>query len=346
MKELQQRITDSLLNNTPFAIFRKPNTTIGKAIFQKNKSTYFTSDYSENGFVFAPFNSDEKTLLIPTKVSEELFFNADFHSITTKNQDLITEVDKEFHVNLVQKGIDFINNSDTDKIVLSRKEIVEVDDFDCFETLQNLMANYPNAYVYLWFHPVSGLWMGATPEVLVLAKNQEFTIMALASTQEYNGSLDIVWNKKERQEHQFVIDYIVSQLSGYQLKVSETTTVRAGNLVHLKADILGEFKQKDIQFLKLIKALHPTSATCGLPRETAKEFILQNENYNREYYTGFLGEISDTNAEFYVNLRCMKVEIENQKISLYIGGGITKDSNPQHEWQETIAKSNVMKKVL
>ena len=49
----------------------------------------------------------------------------------------------------------------------------------------------------------------------------------------------------------------------------------------------------------------------------------------------------------FVNLRCMQLisEPENSAI-LYIGGGITKASIPELEWEETIAKSKVMKNVL
>jgi isochorismate synthase len=42
----------------------------------------------------------------------------------------------------------------------------------------------------------------------------------------------------------------------------------------------------------LIRALHPTPAVCGLPRGYAKKFILENEQYDRSFYTGFLGELN------------------------------------------------------
>ena len=83
-----------------------------------------------------------------------------------------------------------------------------------------------------------------------------------------------------------------------------------------------------------------------MPKELAKEFILKNENYHREYYTGFLGEINDKTIDLFVNLRCMKLDANQKQVSLYIGGGITKDSNATLEWEETVAKSKVMKKVL
>jgi len=112
--------------------------------------------------------------------------------------------------------------------------------------------------------------------------------------------------------------------------------------------------------------LHPTPAVCGLPKDAAKQFILKNENYNREFYTGFLGEINiktsisrnsnsrnvennayaavKTVSNLYVNLRCM--QISNQEAIIYVGGGITKDSNVEAEWEETVQKALVIKKVL
>ncbi|MCF6280358.1 MAG: chorismate-binding protein [Flavobacteriaceae bacterium] len=348
MKKLKERIAKALEIKRPFVICRKPNAKFGEAVFQQDNSTYFSSDFSENGFVFAPFNSNEKTLLIPLSTADKFSFKLDDISISEASEikNNTSETERIEHEKLVQKGIDFINASDVDKVVLSRKELVKVDDCDVFEIYQNLIINYPKAYVYLWFHPVSGLWMGATPELLISTGNQQFKIMALASTQEYNGTLDVNWNEKELQEHQFVIDYIASQLADYKLQVSDTYTVKAGNLVHLRADISGEIDAVNFNLSKLIKTLHPTSATCGLPKEKAKEFILKNEHYNREYYTGFLGEINDSKTELYVNLRCMKIEIDKQQVLLYIGGGITKDSNPKKEWFETVAKAKVMKKVL
>lgn len=117
-------------------------------------------------------------------------------------------------------------------------------------------------------------------------------------------------------------------------------------MLHLRADISGEIKSNNFSLPNLINKLHPTPATCGLPKELSKEFILKNENYNREYYTGFLGEINKNSTDLYVNLRCMKVSQQKNEVSIYIGGGITKSSIPQKEWEETVVKSEVMKKVL
>src|SRR5690606_16197073 len=116
----------------------------------------------------------------------------------------------------------------------------------------------------------------------------------------------------------------------------------------------------------LIAALHPTPAVCGLPKIEAREFILKNENYDREFYTGFLGEINmpqevrrssnRRNQEnqayssivpktsLFVNLRCMK--LTEDSVEIFVGGGITKESIPEAEWEETQNKAGTMKAVL
>ena len=94
----------------------------------------------------------------------------------------------------------------------------------------------------------------------------------------------------------------------------------AGALSHLKTDF--QFSLKDNKGLgDLLKVLHPTPAVCGLPKEEAYRFILQNEGYDRRYYSGFIGWLDpEGRTDIYVNLRCM--HIEDEQLTLYAGGGL------------------------
>jgi isochorismate synthase len=174
--------------------------------------------------------------------------------------------------------------------------------------------------------------------------------MALAGTQIFKGSADVQWPEKERREQQFVTDYILSKLKKYDLKITRPYTLQAGSLLHICTEITGILSPRN-SLKDLISALHPTPAVCGVPENLAKTFILNNEHYDREYYTGYLGELNmnDKQTNLYVNLRCMKTEpdpVGHIRASLYIGGGITVDSIPEKEWEETVAKSNTIKRVL
>ncbi len=82
----------------------------------------------------------------------------------------------------------------------------------------------------------------------------------------------------------------------------------AGALSHLKTDF--HFSLKDNKGLgDLLKVRHPTPAVCGLPKEEAYRFILENEGYDRRYYSGFIGWLDPGGrTDIYVNLRCMHIE--------------------------------------
>ena len=149
-----------------------------------------------------------------------------------------------------------------------------------------------------------------------------------------------------------VTDFITQSLANKvsELTVSSPYSIQASNLWHIKTDITARIGS-DSNLEEIIKALHPTSAVCGLPKAAAKDFILQNEPYDRSYYSGFLGELNIDLATFrteqsdlFVNLRCMK--INDKQVELFIGCGITKDSVPEAEFIETVNKSMTMRKVL
>jgi len=94
-----------------------------------------------------------------------------------------------------------------------------------------------------------------------------------------------------------------------------------------------------------VEALHPTPAVAGQPKEDAIRFIKELEPHDREYYTGFLGPINkDREIDLFVNLRCAK--ITPTSLSLYVGGGITLDSDPADEWDETRWKAESLLKIL
>tara|TARA_R110002072_G_scaffold39460_1_gene113198 strand:+ start:338 stop:1405 length:1068 start_codon:yes stop_codon:yes gene_type:complete len=351
-----KKITQFYGNNLPFVVYRKPNQNEISGFFMQDDSLFFTDNFSETGFVFAPFNVDEKTILFPSEKAEFIQEEFILNDFTFDENDYLVDIkSKENHLKVVEKAIDEIDKSDLQKVVISRKEEVQLSDFELLLVYQKLLKKYENAFVYVWFHPKVGLWLGATPETLLQISDTNFKTMSLAGTQVATIDTDennVVWKSKELEEQQLVTDFIESQLAtiSSNLKIDKTETIRAGNLLHLRTKVEGELNKKST-LKSLIRSLHPTPAVCGLPRNMARDFIIKNENYNRSFYTGFLGELNVQDSklnvqssQLYVNLRCM--EINNNKASIYVGGGITKDSIPKNEWKETVSKSETMNKVL
>ncbi|WP_299521621.1 chorismate-binding protein [Winogradskyella sp.] len=352
----------------PFVVYSRPINSIIKCWLQNDDQLHTTTDFSESGFVFAPFNLNNKSILLHEDQCE--YHALEINALETKNHfesASINHNDKERHISLVTKGIANIQSNNLEKVVLSRKVEQPSGSDHPIEVFKRLFNTYKNAMVYCWYHPKIGLWLGATPELLFKVEGKRVTTISLAGTKPYSENDQLPWTDKEYKEQQIVTDYITTQLAPYtsQVSITEVETVRAGNLLHLKTYIRSIIKD-DYNLKSIIEVLHPTPAVCGFPKQEAKDFILNYEGYNREYYTGFLGELNlkqsitrntnrrnvennvyaiiKTHSNFYVNLRCMQLKVD--KAIIYVGGGITKDSVPEKEWEETVNKAKTILNVL
>ena len=333
----------------PFVVYRKPDQVNLCSVFQKNNIIYNLSDFRERGFVFAPFDSGKPAVLIrPDKILETRYFLEEKKISAVPFLKVVNEEQKDFHINLVKKGVAKINLESLTKVVLSRK--LEVHYKGCpIALFKEILATYFSAFCYMFYHPGVGLWIGATPELLLSINAENFDTMSLAGTQINLSNKPPVWTSKELEEQSLVTNYILEELKDevQELKISTLESVKAGSLWHLRTTISGLVENAKLE--KLIKTLHPTPAVCGIPKLTAKQFILKNENYDREYYTGYLGELNfgphkENRTELFVNLRCL--QLKGNLALLYVGGGITKDSDAKKEWEETISKSSTMLSIL
>ena len=353
MTDLFQKIKAQLTGGRPFAVYSKPGSTMVTGVFQTNYKNYYLTDFSQQGFVFAPFE-DNQYIFIPNDESDVLSVEMKANGFAPAEPAPVAADPKaksDFE-NLVNRCVTAIKSGKFEKLVASRSEKAQLSNLDITIVFENLLYTYPNAFTYCFYHPETGLWMGATPEQLLKAQNKTIHTVALAGTQLYKEGETAVWENKEKEEQQFVTAFIQNELKPFSadIRTTEPYTFRAGNLVHIKTDISAELK--DIQSLKeVIQTLHPTPAVCGLPKSDAKAFLLEHEGYNREYYSGFLGEVNRDfttgkhgQTDLFVNLRCMKAD--GVKAQLFIGCGITKDSDPEKEFIETVNKSMTMRRVL
>ena len=352
MTDIFLKLKKQLEAKLPFAIYAKPGSTTIKAVFQTLPDNFTDAKLAGSGFIFAPFAEGE-TVIIPYDKADVIITDITTETTETAGQADTPQINLEEKVNfevLVSRCVNAIKGGSFEKLVASRTETVETNS-DIETIYQRLLGLYPNAFRYIFYSPQSGLWMGATPEQLLKAENNTLHTVALAGTQLYKPEEAAVWPKKEQQEQLFVTNYIVEQLKPFSAGISTTEpyTFRAGGIVHIKTDISAELNQTT-QLADIIKTLHPTPAVCGLPKQEANEWLIKNEGYERDYYSGFLGELNhdfatgQPNTDLFVNLRCMKVG--EGSAQLFIGCGITKDSDPEKEFFETVNKSITMRRTL
>ncbi|MGB2128846.1 MAG: chorismate-binding protein [Flavicella sp.] len=334
--------------NLPFVAYREPNETKLTAFFQEDDKLHLVDNFDTRGFVFAPFDAKDTTVLIPD--TGEVLTNFEAESIDSTSQSNVfaeASESREAHINLVNEAKAYLIENSLPKVVIARSKTIPIRHFDLIQTFYRMLSKYLAATVYVWYHPKVGLWMGATPEMLATLQGKCFKTMSLAGTQMFQGTMEVQWKSKEREEQQLVTDYVLSKLKDKTefLESGNPYTVRAGSLLHLRTDIQGELSEgMDLQ--RLLNTVHPTPAVCGYPTDKAKSFILEKEQFDRSFYTGYFGRLHPTQkTTFYVNLRCMQI-LSKQKARVYVGGGITQKSNAQLEWEETVAKCKTMEAVF
>ncbi len=267
--------------------------------------------------------------------------------------------EKERFVASVEHAIKTIQRGDLLKVVLSRKKTFEIaKNYDIIKIFNKLCDAYPTAFVSAVYMPhLNEIWIGASPEILVSQDPDGiFTTMALAGTQavvDVDGTKltekEAAWRQKEIEEQALVSRYIINCFKKVRVREFDEVgprTIQAGNLMHLRT--LFSVDTKAINFPELtsvmLDLLHPTSAVCGMPKNPATKLIYETENYNREFYSGYLGPINiEQSTSLFVNLRTMK--LNEGLATLYAGCGITADSNPEKEWLETEMKCRTIESV-
>jgi len=352
MSQLFQKVMQQLQQQLPFVVYCKPNSEMTLALFQKNDEL-IALDSAQAGFAFVSFDNQQR-YLIPENLSDiyfEKINTTDF--ILSKNKPFPTDQNSKLNFeNLVKIGVETIKNSDLEKVVLSRLEKIQVDGLELELVFKQLLLHYQSAFKYCFFHPKVGFWIGASPEQFLKIEKNSVKTVALAGTQLNTGLESVKWGNKEIEEQQIVTDFIGSILKEYaqDIQFSAPYTHQAGSVVHIKTDIEAQLDSTE-KLEELLSKLHPTPAVCGFPKAMAKDFILKNEGYNREFYAGFLGEwnkdfltFAENVSDLFVNLRCMK--IEKSEVNVYVGCGITAESDPEKEFVETLNKSQTMKKIL
>lgn len=254
----------------------------------------------------------------------------------------------------VDKCVNAIKSEQVQKVVPARYTEIDLKaGFDVIDKFMKLGKTYPNAFISLTSIPKTGTWMGATPEVLIEQQGEIFKTVALAATQKRNPDhsiSDTAWNQKEIEEQAMVSRYIINCFKQIRLREFEEKgpkTILAGNLLHLKTDYKVNMAETNFPELAtvMLELLHPTSAVAGMPKATALGMIKEWEGFDREFFSGFLGPVHiDDHTNIFVNLRCM--QLFDNKARLYAGAGVTEDSNPAKELQETEIKFNTLLNVM
>lgn len=367
--KLEKQLKLLIEKGKSFAAYRLPLQYDVKFIAQLDGSPLQFHDLSDlngkDGFVISPFKIDKNFPIVLIRPDLEVegignivealdrlkIFDCDSASTDEGDFDVNLSGGDEYQVykESFTRFIQPLKNGEFKKLVLSRYHRIEKPlSFSFVSSFFKALESYPHMMSYVCYTPQTGLWMGSTPEILLSGNAEKWHTVALAGTQKVDevSGLEIQWDSKNIEEQEIVSEYIRSIVGLHTSQIEEkgAYTVQAGNVAHLKTEFSFQLDNAN-SIGDLLHELHPTPAVCGFPKQEAWQFINENEQHARQYYSGIIGRL-DPNREtnLYVNLRCAK--IENSFVTLYAGGGIMATSTPESEWEETNYKMQTLLKVL
>ena len=260
------------------------------------------------------------------------------------------EVDIDEYLAAVVAARDAVRAGLLTKAVIARPiRVRSSEPIDVHAVLHRLRASFGSSYRY----SIDG-FIGASPELLVEVDGAIVRSHPLAGTAPRTGDVDndariaadLIASTKNQVEHRVVIDVVHDTLlpwASYLDWEPEPSIVTVANVQHLGTRMEGMLSQPGPSVIHLVRALSPTPALGGHPRDAAIDLIQRVEGFERGRYGGAVGWVDATgNGTWAVAIRCAELSDDRRSARLVAGGGIVAASDPHAELAETQAKFQAM----
>ncbi len=259
-------------------------------------------------------------------------------------------VDVDDYLAAVAAARDAVRAGELTKAVIARPIVVQSSEpIDVHAVLRRLRASFGSSFRY----SIDG-FIGASPELLVEVDGAAVRSHPLAGTAPRTGDVDndarlaaeLIASTKNQIEHRVVIDVVHDTLlpwASYLDWEPDPSIVTVANVQHLGTRMEGMLSQPGPSVIELVRALSPTPALGGHPRDAAIELIQRVEGFERGRYGGAVGWVDAAgNGTWAVAIRCAELSDDRRSARLVAGGGIVADSDPHAELAETQAKFQAM----
>lgn len=161
--------------------------------------------------------------------------------------------------------------------------------------------------------------------------------------------LELLESEKDKSELLMIVDLERNDLNRVcvpgSVEVTELFTVEAyATVFHLVSNVEGDLRP-GLTAMDLIEAAFPGGSITGAPKLRAMEIIDELEQSRRNLYTGSMGYLSlDGDCDFNIVIRTALHQ--DGFYHLGVGGGITFESEPGFEYEETLQKAKAILEAL
>jgi anthranilate synthase component I len=247
----------------------------------------------------------------------------------------------------------FIRDGDVFQVVISQRfdTVATASSVDVYRMLRALN---PSPYMYLLSleSPAhkSFAVVGSSPEALVKVNDGRVFSHPIAGsrprgeTPERDGQLadDLLADAKERAEHLMLVDLARNDLSRVcvpgSVAVTEFMNVeRFSHIMHLVSSVEGDISP-GMTPIDVFRATFPAGTLSGAPKPRALEIIDELEPAGRGVYGGVVGYIGfGGDSDLAIAIRT--AVLSDGRATVQAGAGIVADSDPESEFNETVAKA-------
>jgi para-aminobenzoate synthetase component 1 len=156
---------------------------------------------------------------------------------------------------------------------------------------------------------------------------------------------ELLASEKDRAENVMIVDLLRNDLSrvcrDHSVLTPEICVLESYATVHhLVSTVTGRL-QPDVDSVDLLRATFPGGSITGAPKFRAMEIIAELEPTRRGPYCGAIGWLGfDGSMDTSITIRtyCLK----GRTVTFHAGGGVTADSDPAAEYEETLAKARAL----
>jgi anthranilate synthase component 1 len=256
---------------------------------------------------------------------------------------------------MVKKAKEYILAGDIIQVVLSQRFHTKTD-LSPFRIYRALRHINPSPYLF-YLKQGDLVQIGSSPEILVRLEEGEIELRPIAGTRRRGKTpaedlaleKELLADPKERAEHLMLVDLgrnDVGRVSVHgQVETRDLMLIeRYSHVMHIVSGVHGRLAPGYDQF-DVLRACFPAGTVSGAPKIRAMEIIEELEPERRGPYAGAVGYFGFSgNMDFCITIRTFIQQ--GRDLWVQAGAGIVADSDPQAEYEETIAKSMGLRRAL
>ena len=192
--------------------------------------------------------------------------------------------------------------------------------------------------------------LSASPELFLRFSGRHVTTSPIKGTRprfrdsvaDQQSAFELIRSDKELAELIMITDLERNDLGKIceygSVEVKELVAQRSFAHVHHLMSIISGWLRPDISHIEALVNCFPGGSITGAPKKRAMEIIQEFEGQPRGLYTGAIGYFG-FNGESQFNIAIRTLEVRDNHFSFGVGSGITFDSDPQKEFEETKYKA-------